>query len=557
MPGSRSTTEALRGPVSSGPVSSSPVARSPFSRRAFLERLGEVGGSVAVYHAMTAMGLLASVPAYAGPPELPQRSGHGARVLILGAGIAGLVAAHELGKAGYEVTVLEARSRPGGRVFTLRRGSVVDEIDSRQEVSWDEDPDLYMDAGAARLPQHHQGILSYARDFGVPLEVLSNQNKNALLQTGKAFGGAPVPSRRVDADARGFVAELAAKALDQASLGGPLSLEDKEKLRTFLKEFGALDQQLVYRGSHRSGFVEPPAAGLESGRHHEPLDVRQLLQAGFWSQLAELSEVPNQAPTMLRPVGGMSKIAEAIARSLGRIVHYDSEVTRLRRTSRGARVEWRDTRRGRSSAAEADYVLVTLQPGLLGSLDTDFSPRVSQALRAPQSSPLAKVGFQAQRRFWELDQQIYGGISWTDHSITQIWYPSHGFHARKGILVGAYVFRDGERFAELTPGARVELALEGGELLHPGYRKHLERGIAISWRKVRYSSGATTHWSDEARRSEYPVLLEPDGPYFFAGEYLSHINGWQEGALRSAHFAIARLAAVHRDTQRQTQEKRR
>jgi monoamine oxidase len=517
------------------------------SRRRFLEGLGQAGGAAAVYHAMTAMGLLASVPAYAGPPELGLRSGQGVRVAILGAGIAGLVAAHELGKAGYEVKVLEARARPGGRVFTLRRGSVIDEIDSRQEVAWDDDPELYLDAGAARLPQHHQGILGYARDFGVRLEVLSNENRNGLLQAKGAFGGQPQKNRRVNADSRGFVAELAAKAIDQASLGRPLTPEDKEKLRSFVKDFGALDKDLVYRGSPRAGFAQPPGAGKEAGKPLEPLDVRQLLNAGFWSQLAELSEVPTQAATMLRPVGGMSKIAEAIARSLAQVITYHSEVTRIRRTTRGARVEWRDTQHGKASALEADYVLVTLQPGLLPTLDHDFSPRVKQALAAPESSPLAKVGFQASRRFWELDDQIYGGISWTDHSITQIWYPSNGIHAKKGILVGAYVFRDGEQFAKLAPTERLELALQGGELLHPEYRKHLEHGVAISWRKVKYSSGATTHWNDEARKNEYPILLEPDGPYFFAGEYLSHINGWQEGALRSAHFAIERLNAIHRE----------
>jgi monoamine oxidase len=523
------------------------AARQAPTRRSFLDQLGRAGGAVAVYHAMTAMGLLATVPAYAGPPVLGQRGGKGARVVILGAGIAGLVAAHELRKAGYGVQVLEARARPGGRVFTLRRGSVIDEVDSRQEVRWDADPDLYLDAGAARLPQHHQGMLGYARDFGVPLEVLSNENRNALLQTSGAFGGKPQRNRRVHADARGFVAELAAKAVDQASLGHPLSSEDKEKLRAFLKSFGALDEKLLYRGSPRAGFSEPPGGGHDAGIHYPPLDVNQLLSAGFWSQLAELSEVPTQAATMLRPVGGMSKIAEAIARSLAPVITYHAEVARIRRQAAGARVEWRDTRTGKLSGVDADYVIVTLQPGLLPSLDHDFSPRVRQALAAPQSSPLAKVGFQASRRFWELDDQIYGGISWTDHSITQIWYPSHGFHSQKAILLGAYVFRDGEDFARLPPSARVELALKGGELLHPQYRQHLEKGVAISWRKAKYSSGATTHWSDDARKNEYPVLLEPDGPYFFAGEYLSYINGWQEGALRSAHFTIQRLNSIHRE----------
>jgi monoamine oxidase len=510
------------------------------TRRDLLAGIGSAGGAAAVYGAMTALGMLAS-PGCTNPPKLTPGSGRGIRVTILGAGIAGLVAAYELRKGGYTVRVLEARARPGGRVFTVRRGTSIEEIDSRQKVAWDADPDLYLDAGAARLPAHHQGILGYARELGVPLEVISNDNRNALLQTSVAFDGKPQQNRRVVADARGFVAELAAKAIDQVSLGRPLTGDDIDKLRTFLKNFGALDDSLVYRGSARSGYSQRPGGGTSEGKALDPLSLDQLFSAGFWGQLSELSEGITQAPTMLRPVGGMSKIAEALARSLGSLVTYDVDVQRLRRNGDGARVEWQDKRTGSLSSLDSDYVVVTIQPGLLPQLDHDFSPRVRQALAAPAGTPLAKVGFQAKRRFWEDDLQIYGGISWTDHAITQIWYPSHGIHQKRGVLVGAYVWRDGEQFANLSLPARLELALEGGEILHPGYRREVEHGVSIAWSKVRYSSGATTHWTDETRRDEYPILLEPHGPYYFAGEYLSYVNGWQEGAVQSAHHTVHRL----------------
>jgi len=73
--------------------------------------------------------------------------------------------------------------------------------------------------------------------------------------------------------------------------------------------------------------------------------------------------------------------------------------------------------------------------------------------------------------------------------------------------------------------------------------------VSISWPKVKYTSGATTHWTDETRRDAYPVFLEPDGPYYFAGEYLSYINGWQEGAVQSAHFTVQNI--VNRQRERQ------
>jgi len=522
-----------------------------FTRRHFLERLGAAGGAAAVYQGLSALGLISEPTAYAGPPKLTQPSARtGKQIVVLGAGIAGLVAAYELTQHGYHVTVLEARTRPGGRVFTVRRGSVIDEGEQRQRVSWDDDPDLYFDAGAARLPQHHQGILGYARDLGVRLEVLSNFNLNAWQQTSRAFEGRPIRKSRAHADARGYVAELAAKALDQATLERPLSEEDKLKLRDFLKAFGALeehDNQLQYRGSARAGFQHWPSAGPNAGKPNDPLPLSILLNGELWRRLYEVEESPVQIPTMLRPVGGMGKIAEAIARSLGSRIRYASEISRLRRTQEGrGQVEWRDLTTGRHASLTADHVIVTLQPGVLAKLDHDFSPHVRAALTVPTETPLSKVAFQADRRFWELDDQIYGGISWTDHPVTQIWYPSNGFHQKKGILVGGYFpDQDGE-FARKSLTDRLELALTGGELVHPGkYRKHLSQGVSVPWAKLKYSSGATTHWSEEARAKEYAALLDPDGPYHFAGEYLSYVNGWQEGAVRSAHYALQKLAGAH------------
>ena len=94
------------------------------TRRRFLTRAAAAGGVSLVYEAMTGLGLLAT-PAQASF-ELSGRVS-GVRVLILGAGLAGMTPAYELGKVGFDCRVLEARPRPGGRVFTVRRGTVSEE----------------------------------------------------------------------------------------------------------------------------------------------------------------------------------------------------------------------------------------------------------------------------------------------------------------------------------------------------------------------------------------------------------------------------------------------
>ena len=154
------------------------------TRRAFLERLGAVGGYSAVYLGMQAMGLLNAPPASAEPFALPPGSGQGRKVVILGAGISGLVSAYELRRAGWDVTELEARDRIGGRVWTVRGGDrIVQNGRPDQLCAFDEG--LYFNAGAARIPTAHHTILGYARTLGVPIEVMVNSNRAARWD----FGG--------------------------------------------------------------------------------------------------------------------------------------------------------------------------------------------------------------------------------------------------------------------------------------------------------------------------------------------------------------------------------
>lgn len=123
-----------------------------FTRRTFLERVGQVGGATAVYGAMEALGLM---PAAATPERFAlQGDGRGKKILILGAGMAGICTAYEMGKRGYDCHLLEARQRPGGRCHTIRRGTVeVETTGQKQTCAFDEG--LYMNPGPARIPQHH------------------------------------------------------------------------------------------------------------------------------------------------------------------------------------------------------------------------------------------------------------------------------------------------------------------------------------------------------------------------------------------------------------------
>jgi monoamine oxidase len=402
---------------------------------------------------------------------------------------------------------------------------------------------MYFNPGPARLPFHHQGILSYCRELGVALEVMCNDNRGAFMQDDAAFEGAPQRNRAVNADARGYVAELAAKAIDRAELDQPASTEQQEKLRDFLRSFGALDRDLVYRGSSRGGYSEAPGGGAQAGTIAKPLDFRRILQSDFWHGPLQFGEFYTQAATMMQPVGGMGRIGEAFAKRLGNLITYGAEIIRLGREGDAAQVTWRDRRTGQVQTLTADRVICALPFPPLRQIEADFSPAIKSALSAPEYVPAGKIAFQAERRFWELDEQIYGGISWTSRDITQIWYPSAGLHAAKGVLVGAYIWSDdiGQRFAAKTPAQRVADCLDDGTRLHPRYREELIRGVSVAWPNIPFNQGAWAEWGRDARRTAYPLLLQGDGPFLFAGEHMSYVTGWQEGAVVSAHEAIARV----------------
>lgn len=186
------------------------------SRRKFLTHIAAIGGMGAALLSMQGLGLASTV--FAEPaPNLPPKIGAGTHVVILGAGIAGLVMTYRLERAGFSVTLVEARRRLGGRNWTLRHGDKVEMIgEADQTVGFSKG--MYFNAGPARIPSHHQGLLSYCKLLGVPLEVEVNFSNSALLQSGDTFGGKPIQERQAINDFRGRIAELLSKATSRGAL---------------------------------------------------------------------------------------------------------------------------------------------------------------------------------------------------------------------------------------------------------------------------------------------------------------------------------------------------
>jgi monoamine oxidase len=525
------------------------------TKRQLLQYVGSAAGAAGVYRTMAALGMLgaSSLTGCSSTSAVSQSMGDGKRVVILGAGIAGLVAAYELDMLGYECTVLEATARAGGRNLTVRGGDVMEEErKGRQQVDFDADDDLYANMGPARIPYHHQTMLGYCKEFGVSLEVFVNDNRGAFFQSPGSFGGQRVEGRRLHADQRGYIAELLAKAVNRKALDQELTEEDKANLLNMLQDFGGLQADHTYGGSGRAGHKGAYVhKGLGGAEPVEPLGLRQVLEGlkapplqgdDLWWLMLHWGHGLDQQATMFQPVGGMDRIVQAFETRVGHLIRYNSVVEEISNQSEGG-VRIAYSQQGvMLEPVAADFAVCTIPLTVLKDIPNNFSKETQDTIAAVPYDTAVKIAFQGKYRFWEEDDHIYGGISWTrPGDVMQIWYPSNGYHRRKGIIMGAYILgvsgidRDASlRFADMSYSSRLDAAIQAGERIHPGYGLKVEKGVSRAWSEVAFQKGS---WPDFGM---VPVehLKEPDGAVYFAGDHTSDLSGWQEGAALSALAAV-------------------
>jgi len=516
------------------------------SRRDLLALIGTVAGSAAMYQAMTSLGFAAE-SGYKGPVRL-DGDPKGASVLVLGAGLAGMTAALELRNAGYKVRVLEFNNRPGGRNWTLRSGDRFTELGGNSQ-SCEFEEGLYINPGPWRIPYHHRGLLDYCKRLNVALEPFVQLNHNALLHASSGFGGKPQRIREIKADFQGHVSELLTKATRQGGLDDAVSKQDKEILLNALKSWGALDANYAYKASLISAAVRGPAKAAGGGLGAapipgNPIGLSEILQSRLWRYLQNFAQLDFQT-TMFQPVGGMDAIGKAFGRELGEIIRYDAKVTRIQQDGAGVTVTYADASKPDVSRQDrADWCVCTIPLSILSQLDVDVGAPMKAAIDAVPYVAAVKIGLQFKRRFWEEDEAIYGGISYTDLPIGQIAYPNTGFNrSGRGVLLGAYLYGlpNAYEFTALTPSERVARAVEFGAQIHPQYPAEFENGIAVAWNRVPFTLGCAGYWTEAARARHYDNLCQIDGRIVLAGEHASYIPAWQEGAVLSALDAVTRL----------------
>lgn len=450
-------------------------------------------------------------------------TGKGEKILILGAGLAGLCSAYELKKLGYDVTLLEAQLRSGGRVITFREPF---------------SDGLWADAGAARIPDNHDWTMKYVNEFNLDLvpfypdeykdlryiDYLNNQK--VLRQAGQTlrFGDYPLDFTQEEADLT--VDEATMKFFGEVfnEMGSPLGDNFPE---ASLKKYDDVTLK---------GFIEQKghSAGIE-----------KILNLGWndgpdWSLLDLAAEVYFFSKEKMRykVAGGNDLIPAGFATKLKDEIIYGAEAFKLKQDGNSSRVFFK--RAGKVESLTADKIICTIPFPVLRSFEFEpsLTPLKQKAVNELYYGDLSRVFLQVNKRYW-LDNNL-NGFALTDYP-TEIWHPTFEQPGPRGLIEVYVKFTDKTGFDNWNIEKQLNVTLDHVENVFPGIRKYYEGGTVKSWRKDKYAGSATAVYLVGQMMKFKKAIPLPEGNVHFAGEHTSVYHGWMQGALESAHRVIKEI----------------
>jgi monoamine oxidase len=453
---------------------------------------------------------------------LRPRTDRPARVLVIGAGMAGLVAASELLRAGHDPLILEAQHRVGGRILTLREPFA---------------PGLWAEAGAMRIPRSHALTHALLDRYRIPTQPFTMDNP----QTYCCFGGQRVRHGEVGDDPTrlGFETAIhervAPSALWSAELE-PFSL----RLRTdgddaWVAIAAEYDQYCVREFLELRGWTEGAIEMFGLLFNQEALmnsSFLELLREELGGYYTDLDYID----------GGTDLLPRAFLPELAPRLRFGAKVVALEQSDTDVTVHCRNAS-GRFSET-GDYAVLTAPFPVLRHVEvlTPFSRLKQRAIRQLHYDASAKVFLQFRRRFWEEDDGIFGGGTVTDLAVRNVYYPDHGRDTGRGVVLASYTWgEDAQRWGSLTPEDRVLQALEDVTRIHPQAAHEFEVGASKMWHDDEFAGGAFALFDPGQQTLLYDAICAPEGRIHFAGEHASLSHAWIQGAIESGVRAAAEV----------------
>ena len=451
------------------------------------------------------------------------------RVIVVGAGLAGLCAAYELAALGHDVSILEAQERPGGRVQTLRAPFT---------------DGLYAEAGASRIPTSHDLTLGYASRFELPVVPFEPVDvpsiRYAYKNRARVVPGAPfewpaaVPSvqrRLTPADVRRrYIDPLVAQITNPfASDWVPSSLRQYDSVTRdeYLRRREVSDAVL-----HMMNLGSTPVA-----RSRSFLDVLRELAVG-----RELRRRTGAKEELLLKIdGGNDRLPYAFANRLQDRISYRSAARRIEHSPIGARILFE--RSGSRHSASCDYVVCTVPFSIARRLEffPPLSAEKTAAFEKLAYHSVTRLYLQCRERYWV--PQGLSGFADTDHPM-EIWDATYGQKGPRGILMSFVQGPKARELARASTAAQLRFGLTAVEEVYPGVRKTYERGFVKVWDRDPWVLGAVAYLLPGQVSSIEPHVARPEGRIHFAGEHASSLRGWMQGALESGRRVANEIDAA-------------
>ncbi|MFN2484664.1 MAG: flavin monoamine oxidase family protein [Candidatus Limnocylindria bacterium] len=445
---------------------------------------------------------------------LEARPGPRKRVIIVGAGMAGLVAGLELKREGHDVLILEAQNRVGGRIYTLRGFA----------------PGLSAEAGAMRIPRAHDLTLRYCEQFGLPLRPFVMGNPRALVYIGGVRMTAEeanreherLPFQLTDAERGRTADDLWSEAI--ADLRTMVEQDPESAWQEIVRDY---DQYSLYEFLRARGWSEGAIEYfavmnfLESDMHNAFVEI---LREELGGAYVDMQEIP----------GGMDRLPNAFYQELEREVRLGAEVHAIEQDGDSVTVHFK-TEAGRFKE-RGDYAIVTLPFSVLRTVEMvqPLSREKQRAIRQLNYHASTKILFQVRRRRWESEDGIFGGGTVTDLAVRRLNYPTPDPTTERGVLLASYSWgQDALQWGAMDEETRLEEALDDVARIHPWIRDEYEVGASHAWYGDRWARGAFAMFAPEQQTQLQADIVRPEGRLYFAGEHCSLYHAWIQGALES------------------------